>query len=921
MVLWEVSHPDAELTQILLFMESTSEVSAVCKDVNQRQTHPQFLVELSTTGQITYSGGKTRDIAATTQDPLYLRARQIRNKQLGNIKTVQFIDEQQLPPLPEFQATPVMGIRRHVTISPRFLGESLEFKVEQTEGVVPAEYVITVTGGVNIVVDNVPMRVDGQVILTRVDLTADRAVVWTNADRMTEIGSFDIDENTPFQVYLEGNLVVRQGTTAVRASHAFYDISQRRGLLMNAEIRTRLPEYDGTLRLRASEVRQFSELNYHAKNAWVTTSEFGQPKWRLEGSDIFLEERVTPGRAPNPYTGQPDTTLWISSHNNRLFLEDIPVAGLPYLASPAQDPKIPLRRLDVGYSGLFGVEVESAFTLEGVLGLNLPAGTDWSLEANYFSNRGPALGTRLDYDFDGALLGIPAHHRGEGHAIYQYDDGFDNLGLGRRRLLTPDDHRGRLLWHNRTDLSPFTWIQADIGHVFNNDRNYMEQYFEQEWDQGQDLENTLSIHHQFDNFSASILGSVRSNDFANQTDWYPKLDLTVLSEPVFGTPLLWSSHSSVGYAHSNPADAPLDPTDPFAPLPYYQDIQGSVAMSRHELTLPFNLGPVNIAPYVLGEVAHWQEDLNGNELTRLYGSAGVRASIQFSKYMPGVRNALLGLNGLAHKVTYDFEYYYAESSEDFGRTPQYNAFDDNAQERFIERFIVNEFGGALPPMFDARNYAVRSGAGRSVTAPYHELVDDQQVIRLGMHHRWQTKVGPADRPRIVDWMELDLGASIFPDADRDNFGELVGLINGRYAWHIGSRTSILASGVADVFDMGQQVWNVGVLTQRPNRGSLYLGYRTVHAGPVDSQLLTGSFSYVLSPDLYVATFGTSFDISEGIDRGQSLTLTRIGEYFLLHFGFGYDRSRDNVGVALSFEPKFGSYGRGSMQLNSLLGIR
>jgi hypothetical protein len=68
------------------------------------------------------------------------------------------------------------------------------------------------------------------------------------------------------------------------------------------------------------------------------------------------------------------------------------------------------------------------------------------------------------------------------------------------------------------------------------------------------------------------------------------------------------------------------------------------------------------------------------------------------------------------------------------------------------------------------------------------------------------------------------------------------------------------------------------------------------------------------------TFGSSFDIAEGIDRGQSLTLTRIGEYALLHFGFGYDRSRNNVGIGISIEPRIGGYGPNSPQLSSLLGV-
>ena len=923
MVVWDLPAQGLSPRRLLAYLESTSEVQALARERSQRIHRPSFLIELTTTAGVRMTSSVTGRtpvaLPAMMSDPVVVHGIQRRKDARLQLQQTQYVVAQgpalAVPPLP----APVPALRRRVTIGPRFLGESFEFKSAPFEGSVPEEFVITVSGGVNIVVDNVPLQVEGRTVLTRIDLSADRAVVWTNADPARE-RSFEIDENTPFQVYLEGNIIVRQGTSDVRATHAYYDVNQRRGLLMNAEVRTFIPDFEGTLRLRAAEVRMFSETNFHARNAWFSTSEFGRPKWRLEASDIFLEERPTGAR--DPRTGLPETAPWLTSVNNRLFAEEVPVMAFPRLTGPAADPHIPIRKLNVGYSGMFGLEIESVWNLEGVLGLQLPSGVDWELQADYFSERGPAIGTRTEYDFFGALLGVPAHHEGQGQVYYINDSGFDNLGLGRRRLAPANDNRGWAIWRNRSRISPNTWITGEIGHVFSNDRNFVEQFFEHDWDTDKDLENLASIHHQFDNLTGSLLVSGRSNDFANQTDWLPRADLTILGEPIGATPLLWSMHSSVGYGHSRPAQAPPDPiADPFAPLPYFQDLAGTVAMSRHEISLPFNIGPVNVSPYALGEVAYWDEDLTGDQLTRWYGSGGVRASVQFSKYLPQIRDPILGLNGLAHKVTYELDYYFADASEPFARIPQYNEFDDNAQERFRERFLPIEFGGVLPLMFNPRNYAVRSGTGRAVTAPFHELVDDQHVLRFGMHHRWQTKVGPPDRPRIVDWMELDLGASLYPDANQDNFGEDFGLINGRYAWHVGPRTSLLANGTLDLFDMGQQVWNVGLLTQRSTRGSLYLGYREIQAGPIDSQLVTGSFSYVMSPNLYVATFGASFDIAEGMDRGQSLTLTRIGEYFLLHFGFGYDRSRDNVGVALSLEPKFGAFGQGSMQLNSLLGIR
>ena len=80
-------------------------------------------------------------------------------------------------------------------------------------------------------------------------------------------------------------------------------------------------------------------------------------------------------------------------------------------------------------------------------------------------------------------------------------------------------------------------------------------------------------------------------------------------------------------------------------------------------------------------------------------------------------------------------------------------------------------------------------------------------------------------------MSLDLEASVFPNATRDNFGSTFGLLTGRYMWHVGERTQFLANAVVDPFNQGQRVWNAGILTQRGPRGSLYFGFRQVEAQP------------------------------------------------------------------------------------------
>jgi hypothetical protein len=71
---------------------------------------------------------------------------------------------------------------------------------------------------------------------------------------------------------------------------------------------------------------------------------------------------------------------------------------------------------------------------------------------------------------------------------------------------------------------------------------------------------------------------------------------------------------------------------------------------------------------------------------------------------------------------------------------------------------------------------------------------------------------------------------------------------------------------------------------------------------------------------WVSTAGTAYDLAEGMDRGQSLTITRIGKDFLVHIGANYDRSKDNAGIAVAIEPRFGVFDASSTQLSSLLGV-
>ena len=880
-------------------------------------------VDLSTTGDVRFAVRDRVERKTAVEDALFRRAavrrRQSRPRRL---RQTQFA----VPPAsgegPELRSVPETrppGDLRRVRIFPRSQVPYSVFS-RKSERTTPPEQVTVLKGGINMIIDGVER-------FGTIDLSADRMVIWTRPSRSEEFPREQVQtRDEPFQVYLEGNIVIRQGTNVLRAQRAVYDAREDRALLLDAELRSRLPQLQGDLRVRAQRIRQLSQRKYHAQNAFVTTSEFGdRPGYRLQSSDIFLEQRyqapwVWPGtEAVDPQTGAPivEEVPWITNLNNTFFIENVPLLYTPYLSAPAKDPNIPLRRGSVGHDRIFGFRLKTAWNFARLLGWNEPEGLQWDLLTDYYTSRGVGLGTSAEYRGVN-LFGLPGLYRGKGLAYYINDGGKDNLGLDRRNLATEDANRYRVFLRHRQDLPDDLTLFAEIGLL--SDRNFLEQFYEREFDTNKDNETLLYAKQTHGNAAWSAMIRGRVNDFTTTTETLPRGDLFLLAEPLMNGLFTWSSHTSAGYYRLRPGDAPSDPADTFSPLPFAANASGAVLMTRHELDMPFSLGPVHVVPYALGEAAYWGEDLTGSDIDRFVGSAGVRASLLFWRVFPTVRSDIFNLSGLAHKARWELDYSWTDSSRNLAGIAQYNEFDDNSQERFRERLLTNTFGGVLPAQFAPRFYAVRSGVGRSVTSPYHELIDDQQVLRMALRQRLQTKVGPPDRRRIKDWMTLDLEASYFPNSVDDNFGENFGLIGARYRWNVGDRTSIVAGALYDLFDDSQQLWDVGIISQRSRRGSVYLGLRQVKGGRLDSQILTASASYRMS-EKWISTISTAFDVAESQNRGQTLTITRVGADFLIHVGANFDASKNNAGIVVAIEPRIAPLSKSSTILGSLLGPR
>ncbi len=97
-------------------------------------------------------------------------------------------------------------------------------------------------------------------------------------------------------------------------------------------------------------------------------------------------------------------------------------------------------------------------------------------------------------------------------------------------------------------------FRAEVGYL--SDRNFLEQFFEQEWDQDKDQSTSLRLRRFNENQMLDVWGQVRLNEFFTETEWLPRLDYFVLGESFFDR-LTWYSNSHVGYAHQRIASTRL----------------------------------------------------------------------------------------------------------------------------------------------------------------------------------------------------------------------------------------------------------------------------------------------------------------------------------------------------------------------------
>lgn len=810
-----------------------------------------------------------------------------------------------------------------------------------------------VSGGFVLMVEGI--SADGTLVSDVVDISADRAVIWADGIDILQGGnqSKDLD----LELYMEGDIIFREGERVVYAQKMYYDAKNSVGLIKDTEMVIPVPDSPGGFfRINAGTISQNGPDTFKATDAWVSTSTMGEPSYRLQSNSLTAEFRKTPlydsatgAPAVNPETGEAlyRNNDYVIAENNFVAFGDVPVFYWPWMSMNMQNKSLYLQKLEVASDSTFGTQVRTKWNPYQIFNLNKcrPENTDWTLDLDYLSKRGVGHGTTYLYNVD-SIFGHKTQALGMANFYGISDKGTDNLGLGRRDDPFPHSYRYRGVWKHKQRFSLpdcfdrfgsscclgngclcEDWeLNAQFGK--SSDRNYLREYFEEEWFTNSNPETSLELKKTTDNWSLGLTASVLTDDFYTGTNELPKLDHYWIGQPLFCNKLLWYEHTNLGFYQFRTTDTPYSQQD----QDYFRYLNWELAntsgsnvtdgtgletlsadsfnfATRHELDLPLAAGPVKVTPYALGEYAFWGQGMEQKNINRLYGRGGVRADLPIWKVDTDITSQMWYLNGIAHKMNFGVDAYWSAANKDLSELILYDQIDDWQVQDFRRQYSVTTFSNtyspyrdSIPVRFDERYYALRQGdLGGAVTSPSAEIAGDLTQVRFDWLNRWQTKRGPVGNRHIVDWITLDSGIGFYPKKEQ-NYGEVIGLADYDARWHVGDRFSVLSSGLFDFFESGQKIVRAGVMSKRPGVSSFYLGVDRL-GGPISSTYLNAAVNYRMSQK-WAASFSNSYDLADSRNVGQEVGVSRIGESFIWTLKFSNNQSKDDWGVSLNVLPIF-----------------
>ena len=746
------------------------------------------------------------------------------------------------------------------------------------------------------------------------------------------------EKKVEVEFYLSGNVVIRfssdetsQGIAqqTLRAEEIFYDPQRSKAIAVKGDLETKFPSGYDSIRLRGSEIWRTGVHEFRVQNSKLFSSKRpADPSLTMNSREAVLTEQIVartnifgqPYR--NARTGEPDmgTQRILSAEENVVRIGTIPVGYFPKYRADITEPIGPLANLGFRSDRVYGLfQTYTSWNVFGLLGLRGAPGNQWLLHLDYLSERGPGVGTDFLYR---DLFGPEFRNVGDVSVYGLFrDSGQDILGGFRGPEPEHPEFRSRFIWTHNQDIyesgTSYTRYQGQFAYL--SDKNFFEQFYQLRFSGDPNQETFAYLYGARGNMAWNVLGQANVNrPWVTETQWLPRAEASIVGESFFDL-FSYTSRASLGYALFRPADATQTPA---AVTPGDQSAVDTGRADWHQrLSVPVDLGPFRLEPYGAMALTGYTEDQTGDSRARFYGGGGAKLTLPLSKLYRDVQNETLNMRGLYHKIEFGLNYFNAYSDTDPSTLPQLDRLNDDVSDYSYRAF--RRFGGLYEapgqsgilfadtpagiatrtsPIFDPERLA-----NRRLLQSRTDVLDSMHALQMEVRQRWQTKRGPEGNEHTVDWMTLNVGATYFPDRNRDNYGHSFGLLNYDYSLLVGDRTAITSSGWFETHEEGTRAFNLGIYFNRPDGTNLYLGYR--HTDPINSRLLVLVLGYQFSQK-YSVSLINALDLSNNFAQTSSIAFNRTGTDMTMSLGISYNAFQNNLGLQFLLVPNGALVGRG-----------
>lgn len=758
-------------------------------------------------------------------------------------------------------------------------------------------YAIMFTDGVGLVYE-----LDGRAGTRQ--LTAERAVVFLERGADASAGSFRSTDVSG--VYLEGdvNLIAVDSSpvqaAAVRAddeanrytlrgSKVYYDLRSDRAVLLDAVFWTYDAERGMPLYLRAETIRQESESQFSAEDATLANVAFAEPHFSIGLDSITLT------RQPRP---DGSTSTMVDAKGVGFKLGDTALLKLPSMSGELRPT--PIRRLAFESESGSPI-VRTEWDLYSIFGVEAAAGNTASLLLDGYTERGVGIGAELSWDAsqtDGSIFGY-----------YINDNGRDRLTTGER-VDRNSENRGIVRAQTRYRLDETWSFFGSLDYV--SDEAFVDAFFEREAETGSEFTTSLYARRLNpdgpENSALTLEAKGNLNDFlvnehllqspGYQTERLPEATHTVVGGEFPGGALTFYSQTRVGVLRLNLAENDLRDqgfTNEIAQDAFGINANQTIADrlraegydqseifrfdSRQEIEMPLALGSdgrFNLTPFAVGRITAYDtdfdefRDLAGNTDTdqyRLWGAVGARLGTSIVKVDNTVSSELFDLTRMRHIVEPNATVWFADSTLNDDALPIY---DDSV-----------------------------------------ERIADGLSYRLGVRNTWQTKRGPQNERRSVDWLVLDTNYTWSDDDVQSDspFGRFIEFrpetslfgefLSNRATLLLTDALALTADWTYDTEDSETRRIAAGGMIDHGYGYTSYLEYRSLDV--VDSDLLQAGSRYELTRKYAIELFG-AWDLDRDEFQRIGSRLERRFPQWSVDFGIDYDNIEDNFSVGFALRP-------------------